>query len=692
MDLEKLKKLHDKAYNHGADTREKASDDLLFYHVTHWDDDLLSNSQLQYRGQFDILRKAGRQILSSLSANPVQVDFEPKAESRDDGADLLDGLYRSDDRANSSIEAYSIGSQEAVVCGVGAWMLYTEYQTNQLGDFNQVIKRKPIYEANNKVFWDPNAKLQDKSDAKYCSVLHTYSKDGYKELVSELTGQDEEDVVIDNFKTPERSYAFPWLSSDDVVYVSEFYCREKIKTKVLLLVSPMGTETLMRESDLEEIMDDLIDEGYEITAEREVERWQVTRYIASGFEILDESIIAGEYIPVVPMYGERGFVEDEEYYEGITRLAKDPQRLRNFQMSYLADIVSRSPRPKSIYYPEQVQGFEHMYEDNGADNNYPYLLQNRKSVAGEDLPLGAVAQTPEQTMPQALIASIQLSREAVQDVADPGLPQNIADPDLSGKAVYALQNRLDNQTMVYQTNMKHAKRRDGVVYASMASEVYDAPRKVSLTLPDGRTKKASIMEAVLDKETGEMVVLNDITNIEFDVFADIGPAYSTQKEQTREDLLKLLGMVQPGTAEFQMLLLKYLNLANGSDMEDIREYANKQLVLSGYKEPETEEEMAMVMQAQQNAGQPDAQTQALLMEGQARMMEGQAAVQNEINDANKIAVDQFNAETNRQKVQIQAAEAGVKIQNTQADTQGKQIDNIMKLRQQPANQLRYVKQ
>lgn len=686
MDLIELKRKHDKAFQSGEVTREQASDDLVFYHVTQWDDNLLSNSQLQYRGQFDILRKAGRQILSTLSSNPVQVDFEPKAESRDDGADLIDGLYRSDDRTNSSVESYAIAAQESVVCGYGAWLLYTEYETNAMGDFNQVIRRKPLYEANNKVFWDPNAKLQDKSDAMYVSVLHAYSQDGYKKLVSEITGVDEDEVNMQSFKHPEESYVFPWYSQNDVVYVSEFFHREKVKAKNILLQSPMRSELLMRDSDLEGIMDELIDEGYEIVAEKDVERWQVTRYLASGAEILEENVIAGEHIPVIPMYGERGFVEDEEYYEGITRLAKDPQRLRNFQMSYLADIVSRSPRPKPIFFAEQVQGFENMYEENGADNNYPYLLQNRKAVSGEDLPLGPVNQMPEQQMPQALIASIELSRQAVEDVANPGLPQDIADPDLSGKAVYALQNRLDNQSMVYQTNMKHAKRRDGEVYASMATEVYDAPRKVTLTLPDGQRKQAEIMESVLDTETGEMVTLNDITNVEFEVFADIGPAYSTQKEQTREDLLRLLGMVQPGTPEFQMLLLKYLNLADGTDMADIREHANKQLILAGFKEPETEEEMAIIAQAQQAANQPDPAQQAIMMEGQARLMEGHAAIQNEVNDANKIQIDQFRAETDRQKVQIQAAEAGVKIQNTNADTQGKKLDNMMKLRQQATPQ------
>ena len=169
-------------------------------------------------------------------------------------------------------------------------------------------------------------------------------------------------------------------------------------------------------------------------------------------------------------------------------------------------------------------------KESGADNNYPYLLQNRTDVNGADLPLGPINVMPEQTMPQALAVSIELSRQAVEDVANPRLPQDIADPDLSGKAVYAIQNRLDNQTMVYQTNMKHAKRRDGVIYASMAAEVFDAPREVTLTLPDGQRKKVQVMELVMDRETGNTVALwNDISNMQFDVYASVGPSYSSQK-------------------------------------------------------------------------------------------------------------------------------------------------------------------
>ena len=531
LELEEIKRLHDKAYQSGQVTRERAADDLVFYWITHWDDNVLQETQLAYRGEFDILRKAGRGILADLASNPVQVDFEPIDEDRDDAADVLDGLYRSDDNRNTSIEAFVNAQQEAVVCGMGAWLLYTDYATNRAGDDNQVIKRKPIFEANNTCYFDPNAKMLDKSDAKYVSVLKAYSEDGYLDLIEDLTGERPSSVDHGSFKHPEQSYVFPWIGGEGKkIYVAEFYHKKKVKEKILTLRNPFGQTSVLKESELEDIMDEMLDTGYSIESEKTVDVWQITKYVCSGAEVLATDVLAGNRLPVIPVYGEHSYVEGEEHYEGVTRLAKDPQRLRNFQMSYLADIVSRSPRPKPIFLQEQIAGFENMYEESGSENNYPYLLQNRKSGDGTDLPIGPIAQMPEQPIPSALVASIQLSRQAVEDVANPGIPQDIADPDLSGKAVLALQARLDMQSMVYQDHMKHAKRYDGEVYASMASEVYDVPRNIKMTLPDGTRKNAKIMETVIDNETGEIVVLNDLNNVEFEVYSKIGASYSSQKD------------------------------------------------------------------------------------------------------------------------------------------------------------------
>lgn len=700
LTLKELMDLHEKAYCAGQTTRLRAADDMLFYHITQWDATVLGESTLQYRGQFDVLRKAGRQIMADLRANPVQVNFVPKSESRDDGADLLDGLYLTDDRANTSLEAYDNAVNEAVVCGVGAWELYTEYESTRAGNDRQVIRRKPIYEANNNCFWDPNAKRLDKSDAKFVSVLQAYSQDGYRQLVEDLTGEVDEDCGS-SFAMPEQSYTFPWVSSgNDHIYVVSFYHRKKVKDKVVTLIDPLGQQLVMRESDLEEVMDDLIDDGYEYVSSREIKRWEVRKYIASGEMILNGKkgsdgerqgeVVAGENIPVIPTYGERAFVEGEEHYEGITRLAKDPQRLRNFQLSYLADIVSRSPRPKPIFNAEQIQGYEFMYEEAGADNNYPYLLQNRTTADGQPLPIGPVAMMPEQPIPQALIAAIDLSRQAVEDVANPGLPQDIADPDLSGKAVMALQNRLDQQSIVYQQNLKHAKRRDAEVYASMAVEVYDAPREVILTQPDGTTKKAYIMQMVQDKETGELKALNDLTNTEYDVYADIGPSYASKKEQTIDQLSSMATTVAPFDPKLANLLtLQTLTLVNGIDMDPVRKYARKQLLLEGILEPDSEEEQAMVEAAQNAPKQPDAAmvlAQAEMVKAQADQFNAQRELAKDAASAQnanaKTQIDAFRAQTDRAAVEVAAQRAGAEINYKQVQAAGKQIENIQRFRGQ----------
>ncbi|MEE8209021.1 MAG: portal protein, partial [Nitrosomonadaceae bacterium] len=225
-----IRKLHDKAFERGQTTRERAADDLLFYWITQWDDTNLGGSTLQFRGQFDMLRKAGRQIITDIKANPTQVDFEPVDDTDPNGAEIIDGMYRSDMRNNTAIEAIETATTETVVCGTGAWELQTEYKTKRAGDDKQVIKRQPLNEANNTVFWDPNAKLQDKSDANYVSILVPYSADGYRDLVKELTGDDiEVSDIPASFAYPEQSYVFPWLDDGDTYYIARFYHRKKIK-------------------------------------------------------------------------------------------------------------------------------------------------------------------------------------------------------------------------------------------------------------------------------------------------------------------------------------------------------------------------------------------------------------------------------------------------------------------------------
>lgn len=687
LKIDQIKTMHDKAYTYGQINREKASNDLVFYYLTQWDDTVLAESQLQYRGEFNVVKKAGRQIMMDLALNPVQADFLPTAGTDDDSADTLDGLYRADDNRNLSIEAYEIAKNECVVCGVGGWELYTDYIDHRGISKDQRIFRRPLLEMNNNGFWDPQATRIDKSDANYFSYLNRYTEDGYIDLVESLTGENPGKINPSSFGSPEMSYAFPWIGGEgEIFYVADFYHRELVKDKIIYLSDEFGQETVTWESKLKDVMDELLDSGFKIDDEKDIKRWKVTKYVVSGEKILSSDEIAGEHIPIIPVYGEYAYVEGGEHYEGVVRCAKDPQRLRNFQLSYLADIVSRGPRNKPVFFPEQIAGFEDMYEQNGPENNFPYLLANRKTPHGEDLPLGAIAEMPSPAIPQALAGSIELSRQAIEDVANPGIPQDISDPSqMSGKAAMAWQQRMDMQSMVYQEHYKHAKRRDAEIYASMVNDVYDTPREERVTLPDGTDKTVQIMSMVFDEQKGEMVVLNDLRNGNYDIKTKIGPNHSTQRDKTKQDLIEILRDMDPTDPARPMIQLKLLELTDGADTDDIREYVRKQMVLRGYKEPETPEEVQLAQQAQQSK-EPDAN----MVLAQAEMLKGQADMAREQRENMKMQleykakglelnIDAFDSQTKRMNVMVAAKKADAEIQAKGIDNFSKHLDNSIKL-------------
>ena len=677
LEYNKIQDAFDRDYSFAEVTRERAAADLSFFWITHWDDAILSGSQLLYKGEFDLLRKAMRDILSDMRSAPVQANFESKDGTSDELADLMDGIYRTSCRDNVSNEAFDNASIEQVVCGLGGWRLRTKYESDSDGNNNQYIAREPIHEFNSTVFFDANAKYIDKSDALCCTVLVPMSSNGYIEYYEELTGEALPDPkkTLTDFAFPENGWSFPWAlsgGSTDIVYIAEHYHRYKEKVKIHFFRDFLGNEQAyeqQHDDDEKELISEYERAGYEKIAEKKAQRWCVDKYILDGQQILSgPERIAGEYIPVVPQFGERAYIQGVEHWEGIVKAAKDPQLLRDFAMSYMADIVSRSPRIQPIYTAEQIQGFEFMYNTNGSDAPYPYLLQNAKDLEGNPLPVGPVGQTPEQPVPQGLAMLLDHMRMAVDDVASAGLPNSVSDVDLSGKALNTMVAQFDHQSLVYQDHRKYSHRYDALVFASMAKEIFDSPRKLTTTKPDGTRKYQDVMAPSLNLETGEVETKNDLTKARFDVFADVGRAYSTSKDEARaklEELLPNAAQVDPMLA--RVTLLKIYQLQDGEMTKDLREYARNQLILAGVNEPESEEE-AMMLQASKQQVQPDANMEL----AKAEQIKAQ-------NGSIKNQIDQFRAETDRMAVMVDAEKAGADIDYKRVQAQSLKVNDAVKV-------------
>lgn len=673
LTFEDIQKMHQAAKDYNCDRRQDAQDELYFYWISHYDDAWRQALPLRFQGQFDMLRKSGRKIIADITSNMVQADFQPIDGTSEELGDFLDRMYRTDARRNDSREAFHNAITECIPCGIGGWRLTTEYETDLVGDTKQVIRRVPIYEFNATVFFDPAAKRIDKSDAKWVQVLTAYSEEEYKELREEY--EDDCDSCNGPGMTPITSNAGLWRGDKDLCYVVEHYQRYKKKVTVIFYTDLFGTPVAFYEDDVKERGEELAAAGYVEQSRKTITRWCVEKYVVGHDGVLERQDIVGTELPIIPFYGERAYVNGCEHYEGITRLAQDQQRLHNFMLSYLADIVSTSPRPKPIFFQGQIAGYEGMYAENGADNNYPYLLQNQFDESGNQYQNGPVGQMPEQKVPDALIQAIGMMRESMADVSQSGAPNSIADVDLSGNAVSQLRAMLDEQSMTYKGHYEFAIRRDAEIYAGMVPDVYDVPRKVVLTGQDGSREDAYVMESIIDLETGENIILNDLRTAKFQVFAEMGAAYESQKQQQRQEITTMLQTIPPDHPTYSALLYKYIQLSDGVENQDLKDFAKRQLIISGIKKPETDEEKQMLAEAQQQSQQPDA-NMALALAEQEKAKADMAGVE----------VDAFNAETNRIKVmneriklQIEAQKAGLDMEFTEAKITGARIDNMQKL-------------
>ena len=139
---------------------------------------------------------------------------------------------------------------------------------------------------------------------------------------------------------------------------------------------------------------------------------------------------------------------------------------------------------------------------------------------------------------------------------------------------------------------------------SMAPEVYDSRRDITLTLVDGSRKTETLMETTFDPQSMEMHTENDMTGMKYEIYAEIGQNYQTQKTETREDLKEMINGLPPGDPIRSIMMLEYISMMPGYDFEDMRDYARMELIKSGIKKPETEEEL------QSHATNPAATTTA----------------------------------------------------------------------------------
>jgi hypothetical protein len=651
------------------DERLQCLEDRRFYSISgaQWEGNLLDQFENRPRLEVNKIALSVIRIINEYRNNRVTVDFVSKdGVANDKLAEVCDGLYRADEKDSVANEAYDNAFEEAVGGGFGAWRLRADYEDHENDeDERQRILIEPIYDADSSVWFDLDSKRQDKSDAKVCFVIAGMTHSSYVDT----WGDDPASWP----KTVHQN-EFDWLTPD-VVYVAEYYRVEEVGETVRIFETIDGSEERYTTYDFNE--DEQLEEmlaavGTREVRQKRVKKKKVHKYIMSGSQILEDcGYIAGKCIPIIPVFGKRWFIDNIERCMGHVRLAKDAQRLKNMQLSKLAEISALSTIEKPIFVPEQVAGHQVMWSEDNL-KQYPYLLVNPiTDQNGAQAVGGPVGYTKPPQIPPAMAALLQITEMDIDQILGTQSAGEEVTSNLSGKAVELIQTRLDMQTFIYMSNFSKAMRRCGEVWLSMAKELYVEDERTMKVIDVTETVDSITLMTPAISEIGEVITENDLSKASFDVDVDVGPSSSSKRSAT---VRALTGMMQiTADPEMQSVLgsMAMMNM-EGEGISEVRDFFRQKLIRMGVVKP-TEAEAEEMMAAMQNQ-KPDPNAvflQAAAEEATAKAAKARADVVKTIADAEltQARVLETGASTELEQARTMETLSGIQRSNVRVENE-----------------------
>jgi hypothetical protein len=555
--------------------------------------------------EIDKVKRGVDKIRRDYRANRIAPDFRPKGgDSDQETADTLDGMYRADSNHFKAQQALDNAFEEAVAGGFGAWRLTTAWADplDKDSDEQRINPGMTIVDADQRVFFDPNSKLYDKSDARFAYVLTADQRQSVEEEYPGCVTWGD-----DLWKT-----YWDWFTPD-VIVKCEYYEVEEKDSKLLIFTQALsGEEERWWSSDLTpEDRAEYEARGYVVRTQTRKRR-RIRKWLLSGGEVLrDYGYIAGDCIPVIPVYGDRTYIDNMERFEGYVARRMDAQRVYNSSISRVAEVNALAPREKPIFAAEQMPPHLQTLWANQEIERHPYALVNPliDPATGQMISPGPIGKIEAPQFPPVAAALLTISKEdLLEDLND---PDEVA-ANVSAEAMDIAATRVDARSGIFLDNMAQSVQRAGEVYLSMCRDIYwQQGRVVETQSEDGDDGEAVLGEPYTDK-AGKYGVRNDFSRGQYKVVVSVTEATATRRDKTVKSMLKIAEMAtaaQDMEGAQAAMITAGLNL-DGEGLENYQKWNRRRAIQMGLEEP-NEEEQAEMAQAQQNQ-QPDPTALALM--------------------------------------------------------------------------------
>lgn len=615
------------------DNRRDMLDDLRFARLgEQWPADIEKQRQRENKPCLTLNKMPAfiRQVVNDARQNKPSIKVHPVDSGADkETADIYNGLIRNIEYTSSADVAYDTATECAVAGGWGYFRIGMDYAHEDTFDLDLSIDRvsNPF-----SVYGDPASTAADSSDWTTAFVVDIMAKDVFEKKYKGATPTDwQSDSYRDLLGTQ-------WFTEDHVM-LAEWWVREEYEKDILLLSD--GTVQTVEAMKL--LADMMSLQGVTVVKQRKAKCWRVKQHRLTGAELLETTDWPGQYIPIVPVYGDEVDVEGRRYFRSLIRDAKDAQRNYNYWRTTTTELVALAPKtpfigPKGAFKTD----FAKWATANTASHQYIEY----DPVAGQPPPQRQpFASVPAGPMHEALSASDDM--KAIMGLYDASLGQR--SNETSGRAIMARQREGDVSTFHFQDNMARAIRHAGRILLDLIPHVYDKARIVRVIGEDG-TQEAKpvnqptpvtdkngqpVMQQTPDGRVIPMTRVYDLTAGKYDLTVSSGPSYTTKREEAASQMTEMIRAFPAMGPVIGDIVAKNLDWPGADEIAERLKAVNPALnkAEGGGIPPELQK---AIQQGQQ-------QIQALTQEVQQLKMDKTV-------DMEKIAVD-------RQKVQVEGMKA-----------------------------------
>lgn len=551
------------AYFHEAENgwrtvRQQALEDLRFYRGTQWDAQLLRVAKVKNEPMLTVNRlpQFTKQIENELRQREMSIQAHCLDQTgSDDVANVFSGLIRAIEQESHARSHYihAAGENGALVPGFGYIKAELDYVSPT--SFEQKIKITSVKDPM-KVLPDPSAMEPDFSDANYWFEFDDYPEKEFKRIWPQAECNSAE-------MFPVGAGQSKWIGEHGIRVARFWYKEDTVVVHYLMKDGSVITSTELQgpehedsdaddyanrpmlSEDEETIIDPLNGEKA-ILRRRQITQSKIKWCDFTGAEILDEGEWAGDFFPYAAVTGPITINDGVRDIRGIIRYAKDSQKMLNYMASSAARRIASANKAPWIVEASSIRNYKRMW-DTANTENWAYLAYDAVDAQGQLRQIPPPTRADQTGQIQDLLAAaakFENDLKATIGIYDAGL--GATPNEQSGVAIKTLAQQGQNANFHFSDNLVRALQHMGRILVNLIPKIYDTPRMVRIVDAEGKQSVVAINQ--IFEKNGQREVLA-LTEGDYGVTIDVGPAFATAKQAAIEQMLEM-ARVNPNILPF----------------------------------------------------------------------------------------------------------------------------------------------